>query len=234
MARKDHVPNPPRKVQAPKRRTAPAAPADPARRRNLLLGLAAAALVLLAIVLGVLFLGGGGKSEAAVLEEAGCTLESFPAQPNAADHSDVPDLEAEPDWNSFPPSSGPHYSVPAVLGFYDEPVPLVQSTHNLEHGTVVIHYGEDVPDPQIEALREWYREDPNGILVAPLEDLGNEIALTAWTTPDSAPGGEGAQRGRGYVAKCTEFEAGAFDRFVEEHRFKGPERIPPDLMTPGT
>ncbi|HWH06845.1 MAG TPA: DUF3105 domain-containing protein [Gaiellaceae bacterium] len=231
MARKDRAPTPPRKVQAPQRRSTPSAPPDPARRRNLLLGLAGAAVLLLAIVGGVLAFGGEGKSEAAVLEEAGCTLEVFPADADSSNHVE---MDAEPDWNSFPPSNGPHYQVPAVLGFYEDPVPLIQSTHNLEHGTIVIHYGPDVPEAEIQSLRDWYTDDPNGILVAPLEELEDEIALAAWTTPDSAPGGEGTQRGRGYLAKCPGFDRTAFDRFVSEHRFKGPERIPPEHLTPGT
>jgi hypothetical protein len=233
MARKDRVPTPPRRVQAPQRRSTPAK-ADPDRRRRLLLGIGAGTLALVAIVLGFLLLGGGGKSEAAVFRDAGCTFQSFPAQDNAPDHSDVPDLEAKPKWNSYPPSSGPHHGSTAVLGFYEEPVLLVQSTHNLEHGAVIVHYGKDVPDEEVAKLREWYFSDPNGLLVAPLDDLNNQIALTAWTTPDSAPGGEGGIRGRGYLAKCPRFDEAAFDRFAEEHRFKGPERIPPELMTPGT
>lgn len=233
MARKDRVPNPPRRVQAPQKRTAPAAK-DPARQRRLLLGIGAGTLAVLAVLLGFLLLGGGDKSEAAVFREAGCTFESFPAQRNEPDHSDVPDLEAKPKWNSYPPSSGPHHGSTAVLGFYEEPVPLVQSTHNLEHGAVVIHYGEDVPDAEIQKLREWYDDDPGGLIVSRLDDLGNQISLTAWTTPDSAPGGEGGVRGRGYLAKCPRFDEAAFDRFVEEHRYKGPERIPPEQMAPGT
>jgi hypothetical protein len=233
MARKDRVPNPPRRVQAPKKRSSPAK-ADPGRQRRLLLWVGGATLVAVVLVLGFFLLGGGEKSEAAVFRDAGCTFESFPAQNNQPDHSDVPDLEAKPEWNSYPPSSGPHHGSTAVLGFYDEPVLLVQSTHNLEHGVVVVHYGKDVSDEDVEALREWYDNDPNGLLVAPLNDLNDQIALTAWTTPDAAPGGEAGIRGRGYLAKCPTFDEEAFDRFVEEHRFKGPERVPPENLAPGT
>jgi hypothetical protein len=233
MARKDRVPNPPRRVQAPQRRSSPAK-ADPGRQRRLLLWIGGATLAAVVLVLGFFLLGGGEKSEAAVFRDAGCTFQSFPAQDNTPDHSDVPDLEAKPKWNSYPPSSGPHHGSTAVLGFYDEPVLLVQSTHNLEHGAVIVHYGKDVSDEEVAALREWYDSDPNGIIVSPLNDLNDQIALTAWTTPDSAPGGEGGIRGRGYLAKCPSFDEGAFDRFVEEHRYKGPERVPPENMTPGT
>lgn len=234
MARKDRVPNPPKRVQAPQRRSTPTAKSDTGSQRRLLLGLGAASLAVIAVVLGFLLLGGGDKSEAAVFREAGCTFQSFPAQENEPDHSDVPTLETKPKWNSYPPSSGPHHGATAVLGFYDEPVLLVQSTHNLEHGVVVVHYGKDVPEEEIQKLREWYEDDPNGLLVAPLDDLNEQIALAAWTTPDSAPGGEAGIRGRGYVAKCPAFDEAAFDRFVEEHRYKGPERVPPEQLAPGT
>lgn len=220
-------------MQAPQKRSSPAK-TDPGRQRRLLLWIAGATLAAVVLALGFFLFGGGEKSEAAVFRDAGCTFESFPAQENVPDHSDVPDLETKPKWNSYPPSSGPHHQSTAVLNFYDEPVPLVQSTHNLEHGAVIVHYGKDVSDAEVAALREWYESDPDGILVAPLADLNDQIALAAWTTPDSAPGGEGGTRGRGYLAKCPSFDEEAFDRFVEEHRFKGPERVPPENMTPGT
>ena len=147
--------------------------------------LAGSGIAALVVVLGFLFLGGGGdKSEAAVLEDAGCTLRSFPAQANTPDHTDVPTLETKPKWNSFPPTSGPHFGQTAIFGSYDEEVPLVQTTHNLEHGAVVIHYGSDVPEAEIEAIRAFYDDDPNGLIVAPLPQLGQKIALTAWTAPE--------------------------------------------------
>ena len=225
MARKDSVPDPPRKVQAPKRRATPAGPADESRRRKLLLGAAAAALAVTAIVLGVLFLGGGGKSEAALLAEEGCELATYEGQ--EAVHLDDRAENAQPKWNSSPPTSGPHSPNPAVYGFYTEEVPLVQTVHNLEHGAVVIHLGPKVPDETVEKIRAFYTEDPNGILVALYPPLGDKIALTAWTARE--PGG----LGRGYLATCTDFSERAFSRFVENHRYKGPERFPEDSLQPG-
>lgn len=211
----------------------PAPPADPERRKRLLyIGAAAGAAALVVVLAFVVLGGGGGKSEAAILEEAGCTLRSFPAQANEPDHSDVPTLETEPEWNSFPPTSGPHFGQTAIFGSYDEPVPLVQSTHNLEHGAVIIHYGEDVAEAEIEAIRSFYEDDPNGLIVAPLPELEEKIALTAWTAPEPSPGDE-PDRGRGYLAECTEFDESAFSTFVDEHRGKGPERFPVDDLVPG-
>lgn len=197
--------------------------------------IAGSGLAALAIVLAVVFLAGGGDGgDRAALEAAGCTLQSFPALANKSDHSDVPTLTTKPKWNSSPPTSGPHHGQTAVWGFYDEPVPLVQTTHNLEHGGVIIHYGPDVPKAEVDALRTWYNEtgDPNGLVVSPLATNGDKITLSGWTAPDSATGT--ADRGRGFLASCKTFEEDAFSAFIDEHRYNGPERIPPELLAPGS
>ena len=77
--------------------------------------IAGSVLAALAIVLAIIFLAGGDDGgERAALEEAGCTLQDFPALPNVSDHSDVPTLTTKPKWNSSPPTSGPHYVETAV------------------------------------------------------------------------------------------------------------------------
>jgi hypothetical protein len=191
------------------------------------------ALALAAAVVAIVVLtgGDGAGDERPALEAAGCTLQSFPALPNKADHSDVPTLETKPKWNSNPPTSGPHYGQTAVWGSYDEPVPLVQTTHNLEHGGVIIHYGPQVPQSEVDAVKAFYADDPNGLIVAPLPTNGNKITLSAWTAPDVSTGTR--DRGRGWLATCTKFDEDAFAAFLDAHRYKGPERIPPELLTPG-
>ena len=135
MARKDRAPQPPKGPHEPQQRST-TDPGGGGRRRKLLYLVGATGIALLAIVLAVLVLGGGDEDEQTALENAGCTLESFPALPNEPDHSDVPTLTTKPEWNSNPPTSGPHYVEWAVWDFYDEEVPLVRSVHNLEHGGV--------------------------------------------------------------------------------------------------
>ncbi len=236
MARKDRAPNPPRRPQAPQRRSTPTDPATRSRQRRLLYLIAASGLAALAIVLAVVFLtgGDGDSGERAALEGAGCTLQSFPGQKNDPGHADVPTLATKPKWNSSPPTSGPHFGQTAVWGFYDEQVPLVQSTHNLEHGGIVIHYGPDVPEGEVEKLGTWYNEtdDPKGLIISPLPANGDKITLSAWTAPDAT--GETSDRGRGFLASCKSFEQDAFSAFIDEHRYKGPERVPPNLLAPGS
>ena len=234
MARKDRVPNPPKRPQGPQRRSTPTDPAAAARQRRLLYLIAGSGLAALAIVLAIVFLAGGDDGgERAALEDAGCTLQSFPALANQPDHSDVPTLTAKPKWNSSPPTSGPHYGQTAVWGSYDEQVPLVQTTHNLEHGGVIIHYGPDVPEADVAALKAWYNEtdDPNGIVISPLSTNGDKITYSAWTAPDASTGTR--DRGNGWLASCTTFDEGALSAFLDEHRYKGPERLLPEQLAPG-
>src|SRR5688500_13991105 len=237
MARKDRAPNPPKRPQAPQRRSTPTDPAAAERTRRILYLIAGSGLAALAIVLAIVFLAGGGDGgERGALEDAGCTLQNFPALPNKADHSDGPTLTTKPKWNPSPPTGGPHYGQTAVWGFYErnEPVPPVQTTHNLEHGGVIIHYGPDVPAAEVDALRAWYNEndEPNGLIVSPLATNGDKITLSAWTAPDASTGAD--DRGQGWLATCKTFDDGAFSAFIDEHRYKGPERIPPELLEPGS
>ncbi|HEY8103143.1 MAG TPA: DUF3105 domain-containing protein [Gaiellaceae bacterium] len=232
MARKDRVPNPPKRSQGPQRRTSQSDPAASEQRRRLILLIAAGAAAVAVAVLAIVLLTGGGEDEKQALADAGCTLQSFPALPNAPDHSDVPTLQTKPKWNSSPPTSGPHWGAPAVWDFYTEPVLLVQTVHNLEHGGVVIHYGSQVPQDEVDKIRSFYNEDPLGLVVAPLPSNKDKITLSAWTVPDSEVGT--ADRGRGWLARCTKFDKTAFSAFVDTHRFKGPERLPPESLAPGS
>jgi uncharacterized protein DUF3105 len=240
VAKKTRTPPPPRRVQAPKVRTGKPAAAGIGRDRRMLVlyAVAASGLVALAIVLGVIFLGGSGDGEegsglAAELSAAGCTLRTVPGQRAAPDHSTVPTLQTRVRWNSSPPANGPHYGIPAVWGFYDEPVNPRQVVHNQEHGGVIIWYGPQVSQETKDQLRAFYQEDPNGMLATPYPQLGNKIALTAWTA-DPQRYMRSGYFGEGHIARCSRFDEDAFRAFRDEYRGKGPERIPINANTPGT
>ena len=193
--------------------------------------LVASGLVALAVSLSVVFLRGGGGDGGdivATLEDAGCEVQAVPAQPGA--HSAEETATDDPQWNTDPPSSGPHYQVPAVYGEYDTPLRIAQVVHNLEHGGMFILYGPDLPAATREQLLAFYDDDPRGLLLAPYAKLGDEIALGAWTTPDDDP----ESGGTAYLAKCTTYDEGAFKAFRDELRFRGPERFPPESLQPGS
>mgnify|MGYP000678058741 CR=1 FL=1 len=227
MARKDRVPDPPRRPQAPQRRSTPSTPADAERRRRLLYLVAGSGIAAIAVVLAIVFLAGGGsgRDAQAALVQAGCTVRTFPGQ--TAQHTT--ELLEKIKWNSSPPTNGRHYQVPAVWGAYDEPLVLSQVVHNLEHGGVYMLYGSGVDADTVTSLRRIYDDDPRGLLLAPLPSLGKEFALGAWTTVEEEPGD-----GTGRLARCARFDADAVRAFLDAYRFQGPERFPPESLQPGT
>ncbi len=219
------------RVKAPKQRAA-AATSSGGQKRWLAVAVAVGGLALavgaVAALLGFVG-GGGGPDEAAArskLVAAGCTLQSYPG----VSRKHITNPAARPkSWNSFPPTSGPHYVTPAVYGFYSEPVELARVLHNLEHGGVYMLYGPKTPPDTVELLREIYDRDPRGLVVAPLPELGDEIALGAWTSP--APGS--SEIGTGHLAKCTAVDKGAFEAFLSAFRGRGPEGESLDQLQPG-
>lgn len=219
MAKKPRTPPPPRRVQAPRVRHEP----DPERRKTIIYASIGGGLLLLLIVLVAFVFRPGSRSSAdfadpgRVLREAGCTLRS----PEGLGQNHVDSLDAEVDYNSFPPSSGPHFFQPAPWGFYDDPLSQVQVVHNLEHGGAVIQYGPQTPASTRSEIEQFYRDDPRGLIVAPLPALKDGIALTAWTVAESDAEEDVTSRGR--VATCPRFNEEAFRAFLDAYRFKGLE-----------
>lgn len=86
-----------------------------------------------------------------------------------------------PEYNSDPPTSGPHAQVPAPCGIYRQPVPDPAQLHSMEHGAVVIQYHPDLPPDQLAELEgiDWSPVDE--VIVAPRPDNPAPVALTAWT-----------------------------------------------------
>jgi hypothetical protein len=221
--KKSRVPTPPRSaqtpgarpVQAPRTRKteSPAArTAGSARRTRLVFMGLGAVLVVVALAIGLATAFGGGSDASAALSAAGCTNVTLPSQ----GRQHVTELKKGFHYNSFPPTSGPHYPQWALWNFYDKPVPLIRSTHNLEHGGIVVQYGDQVPQSTVEQIRQWYLKDPTALLVAPLPALKDKVALTAWQ----------------HLATCPGFNEKAFDAFRDAHIFKGPERYPADRLQP--
>jgi len=215
------------------------APRDERQTRMILLIIGGSALLVVAAVLGFLFLGRGSDGDADAvtqIRESGCTFETLPAAPNLRFKGQqlrhVPALPKGFKYNSNPPTSGIHTDTTVIFGIYDEPVPAISTIHNLEHGAVVIRYGPDVPASEVEKIREFYLDDPNGLVVAPMPGLGDTIALTAWTF-DQARRTDRKYEGVGRLAKCTRFDEDGFNTFVDTFRGHGPEEFTVDQLLPG-
>lgn len=220
--KKSRVPTPPRtsqgpqkRAQGPQRRVETHGP----RRLNLWFVALGIAIVIAAVALGAVLIFRGGEAQASG-QDGPCTRQTFP--PMGRSH--VEKLAANFKYNSTPPTSGPHYPVPAVWNLYTEPVPEIRLTHNLEHGGVIVQYGKDVPQAEVGQITSWYQNDPeggNGLVVAPFPELGDEVVLTAWT----------------HKMTCSRFDEGAFDRFKGDYRGPAgdaPENFPLSSLAPGT
>jgi hypothetical protein len=217
LAKKTRTPPPPRRpVQAPKRRVDVRAPSESRRPLLYLVLFAVSGLVILGVVLGFIVLGGNGSSSdpSSAMSAAGCTFQTYPNQ--GRQHFSAPNQPFK--YNSFPPTSGTHDPAPAIFNAYEEPINERKLVHNLEHGGVVMQYGSDVPSSTVNELRDFYRSSPNGMILAPLPRLGDKIALTAWT----------------HLSTCTEFNEGAFEKFRDAYRAKGPEPFRLQDLAPGS
>jgi Protein of unknown function (DUF3105) len=202
------------------------------RRTLVLLGVGGLTVLVLAVV-GVALVsgggsGGGGQDARAALEQAGCTLSATPSL--AGDHSVATPSGTSSKWNTDPPTSGPHYQIPAVYGVFAEPVYQAQLVHNLEHGAIGVQYGSDVPQATVDELETFVKAHARGSVLAPFPSLGDKIALGAWVVPDPSKPAEGTA----YLAKCTAFDETAFAAYFDAYQFQGPERFPPNTLLPGS
>jgi hypothetical protein len=127
------------------------------------------------------------------------------------------DLNEKIKYNSDPPTSGKHYQTPAIWGDYPTPINQIQGVHNLEHGGVLIQYGDRVPRATVEKFRAYYQQDPNAMLLAPYPRLRKRIAITTWT----------------HLMMCTGYDEHALDEVKRLYRYKGPEHFAPNELEPG-
>jgi hypothetical protein len=216
------------RVKAPKQR---AASSSGDSSRTTMVAVIVAVVLALVLLGGVLFatLGGGdaGAADAEAvrtnMQAAGCKLQAVEAL--SGEHSVSDPGGSSDEWNTDPPTSGPHYAIAAVFGIYDDELEQARVVHNLEHGGIYIQYGKDVPESTVEQLRAFYNDHKAGTIMAPLDRLGDEFALGVWVAhgdPDMA-----------YLATCKAFDDEAVSDFFRAFQFRGPEHFDPSDLQPG-
>jgi len=98
------------------------------------------------------------------------------------------------DYEQTPPAGGPHNPVWQNCGYYDKPVRDENAVHSLEHGAVWITYSPDLPQNQVNELKD-IAESQSYVLVSPYPDLpdntpvvasawGKQVALDGANDPD--------------------------------------------------
>ena len=104
--------------------------------------------------------------------------EVFPSQGN----THIVDGDTSADYNSSPPTSGPHWETMANWGSYDFVVPDQVLLHNLEDGGVILWYALGSREENQTHIRQL-EEVASGferVIIAPREDLEASFVATAW------------------------------------------------------
>ena len=97
------------------------------------------------------------------------------------------DSPAKGSYNTVPPTSGQHYNQPGVApaswGIKDSTLPNEVTTHNLEHGGIVIAYA-NLTAAETDQLKSIVRALMNGtyrkIILEPYPLTEAKVALTSW------------------------------------------------------
>lgn len=130
-------------------------------------------------------------------------------------------------YNSNPPTSGPHYPVWAAFQEYDKPIDRRYLVHDMEHGAVVIFYkcaDQASCAPLLAAARE---------AVAALPDdkscSGTGARVRVIIVPDPAIDVPLAAASWGWLYKAACGDANTLKQFVRDHYAQGTE----DTCAPG-
>jgi Protein of unknown function (DUF3105) len=85
------------------------------------------------------------------------------------------------DYDQTPPAGGPHNPVWQNCGYYDKPVRDENAVHSLEHGAVWITYSPDLPQNQVNELKN-IAESESYVLVSPYPELPDDtpVVASAW------------------------------------------------------
>lgn len=141
----------------------------------------------------------------------------------------VPDGTKE-DYNSNPPTSGPHYANPQSGGIYDKPIPDGNLIHSMEHGAVILWYkpidstnqnqSTEATDSakaiglsgqDIERLKQIFGSaSVTKKIMMPRDNMDTPVALTSW----------------GRLLKLSAIDESQIKAFIETNEDRGPEKAP--------
>lgn len=177
-----------------------------AKQRKRILIAAGLAVVLVAVI--SLVVKSSGDDRAALLaaaEEADCT-DVISHDNEGRDH--LGPGETYDDYQTNPPTSGPHHQQPAPWGTYGETVEPESLVHSLEHGGIVVHY-KDLGDSEADALENLVESYRNGVISNPNESIDAPIALASWTKS----------------MECQQYSSEVIHAYVAEHCGQAPEKL---------
>jgi len=151
-----------------------------------------------------------GRVDAQLIEEVGDNLPGR-AVPDQG-HAIITPGQTHGQYNSTPPTSGWHYTVPARWGAHSEPIPDEIQLRNLAAGGIMIQYDPALDDQTRQRLAGMLRSlrEQLGycrLILAPYPGLDSPIVLTAWNR----------------ILHLQEYDRDQSQVFVDTFIDKGPE-----------
>jgi hypothetical protein len=157
-----------------------------------------------------------------VFLDASCPVEI--EQPPLLPGSHVP-IGSTIQWDSNPPSSGPHYPIWAAYQAYTTPVPRGYYVHDLEHGAIVFLYncGDAGCPDVVAALQAASDAIPDDPLCTSFE--GSAVRVRTVITPDPLLDVPVAAAAWGWVYKANCVDDATLRDFAMRHYGQGPETL---------
>lgn len=113
------------------------------------------------------------------------------------------------EYNSNPPTSGPHYAQPADWGVYQEEINDENVIHSMEHGGIWISYQPDIDEETKEKLEAIGKKYSGSVVVSPRSANDAPIALASW----------------GRLEKLSSFDEEHIVEFIKRNKNKSPEPL---------
>ena len=128
------------------------------------------------------------------------------------------------DYDSNPPSSGPHYPIWAAFQTYASPVPRPYYVHDLEHGAVVFVYKCTADDGCPDVVRAL-QQASDALPSDPICDPSSGVRVRTIVTPDPLLDVPVAATAWGWVYKADCVDVPTLTQFAKDHYGQGPEQI---------
>jgi len=116
---------------------------------------------------------------------------------------------SHPEYNSNPPTSGPHYVQPTPWGVYPDELKDENVVHSLEHGGIWISYQPDIDEETKAKIQAIGKKHSGSVVVSPRSANDSLIALASW----------------GRLEKLSSFDEARILEFIKRNKNKSPEPL---------
>ncbi len=110
------------------------------------------------------------------------------------------------EYNSNPPSSGPHHAQAPSWGTYKNEMPDEAAVHGLEHGGIWISYA-NISEEELKLLEKFQKDNSGSTILSPREANDSNIILVSW----------------GRVLRLDSVNTIAMQEFVDTNKNNSPE-----------